>query len=94
MSGVPGGDALVAAALRWIGQHRLDGTAPVIELTATTDLLTTGVLDSLAFVELVAHLEELSGAPADLVDLEPEVFATPVGLCGAFPPTVDHGGGR
>jgi D-alanine--poly(phosphoribitol) ligase subunit 2 len=41
-----------------------------------TDLFETGVLDSLAFVDLLLHLEREFGVTTSVSDLEPERFAS------------------
>jgi acyl carrier protein len=75
---------LVAIALAWVEAHRLPDADPALVVSPATDLLVSGVLDSLAFVELVSHLEEQSGRSPDLLSMEPEEFATLEGLCRAF----------
>jgi acyl carrier protein len=77
-------DAFVATALRWVTGHRLPNADPLDRIEATTDLFATGILDSLAFTELVCFLEECFGRAPDLLSLEPDVFATVSGLSGAF----------
>lgn len=81
---------LVAIALEWVNAHRLPDADPSLTILPTTDLFETGVLDSFAFVELVAFLEARAGRSPDLLALEPEVFATLDGLCGAFVSPVGH----
>lgn len=73
--------ALVSAALEWISERGL--TAGGDPVTGETDLLAAGVLDSMAFVELLAHLEECAGIEIDIADLEPEEFSTLDGLCAS-----------
>jgi acyl carrier protein len=47
--------------------------APVA-IAADTDLLQSGLVDSLIAVEILMLIEELSGAPVDPDALEPELF--------------------
>ena len=61
--------------------RELDGVR--VEITPETNLLGTGLLDSLAFIELVAFIEEQTCSPLNLMDLDPEEFATIRGLCDA-----------
>ncbi len=44
------------------------------------DLLASAVLDSLAFVELVSHLEDKTGILIDFTDLDPSQVTTINGL--------------
>ena len=50
--------------------HKLQVDVP----TVNTDLIDAGLLDSLAFVELIAHLEQLIGSEISVVDLELDEF--------------------
>jgi acyl carrier protein len=43
-----------------------------VEITAVTDLVATGALDSMGFVGLVAKFEELTGTEVDFEEIEPE----------------------
>lgn len=75
--------AIRAIAAAWIRDHYPPASdAP--EITADTDLLETGVLDSIGFVELIEFLGIETGHAIDLFELEPEVFSTLAGLSGAF----------
>jgi acyl carrier protein len=42
----------------------------VVECDGDTDLFGSGILDSLGFIALVALVEELSGAPIDLDEVD------------------------
>jgi acyl carrier protein len=83
-TGRPDPDELVEAALAWVRANRVDGGLGPGEPTADTDLLSTGLLDSLSFIGLLAFLEERSGRTVDLGEMAPETFCTLAGLCGAF----------
>jgi acyl carrier protein len=82
--------SLVNAALAWVREHRVDGEAQGAsrttpsDMTEDTDLLTSGILDSLGFLELFTFLQRQSGRTVDLSDIDPDVFSTLSGLCGAF----------
>ena len=67
-------ELLISNVCTWVGERT--GTAVTPEL----DLLEAGVLDSLGFVELIAFIEEATGLQLDLLDIEPEEFATIQGL--------------
>jgi len=77
-------EAFIAMARRWVQEHRLPDADPLVEIRPTTDLFETGILDSLAFVELVSFLEERTGCVPDLASLTSDVFATLAGLSTAF----------
>ena len=63
---------------------RLFAGALSIEVpSADTDLFESGILDSLAFVELLLHLEREFGVTASVDDLELENFKT-VGRIAEF----------
>ena len=47
------------------------------------DLIGSGILDSLAFLELVAALESEFNVELDFAELDPERFTTPRGLIEA-----------
>ena len=50
------------------------------DLKGDTDLLDTGVIDSLGFIELIAAIEQKTGVELDLFDTDPAEFVTPDGL--------------
>jgi acyl carrier protein len=74
----------VASALDWVRAHAVPGAHTNIDLGPTTDLLTTGLLDSFAFADLIMFLEERSGGTVDLEPLDPEAFSNVAGLCAAI----------
>ena len=51
------------------------------EIEPDTDLLTTGILDSMGFVELLIFMETEYGYKIDLLDADPAQFSTIKGLC-------------
>ena len=61
--------------------RELDNVA--VEITPETNLLGSGLLDSLAFIQLVTFIEEHTGRPVDLLDIDPEEFTSIRGLCSA-----------
>lgn len=73
---------LVGWVTDWVRTHSLEPAAVPTQLEVDTDLLATGLLDSVAFVELLAALEHRVGAPIDLSDVDPAEFTTVRGLCG------------
>ena len=68
--------------LTWVREHSLLDASEGVDVTLDTDLFESGVLDSVAFIELVLFLEEQVGQPVDLSDADPSEFATVRGLCG------------
>ncbi|WP_051807710.1 phosphopantetheine-binding protein [Actinoplanes subtropicus] len=77
-------DNLVAEALDWVRAHRVDRETMDTPVTAETDLLTVGVLDSLGFVQLMTFLAERTGRTVDLVDLDFDDLATVRSLCRLY----------
>ena len=55
--------------------------AALLPLSNTTQLLETGVLDSLSLLRLVIFVEERFGIMVDDVDLVPEHFASVDAIC-------------
>ena len=47
-----------------------------VELNVDTDLLTEGILDSTAMMQLVLWIEETYQFPVELEDIAPETFGT------------------
>lgn len=43
-----------------------------VEITADTDLVATGGLDSMGFVGLIARFEDLTGTEVDFEEVDPE----------------------
>ncbi|MCS0639776.1 acyl carrier protein [Streptomyces sp. LP05-1] len=56
----------------WILQRNPDLT----EVDPETDLIETRIVDSLQFVELVLHIEELRGKAMDFDDIDLDAFRT------------------
>lgn len=64
----------------WVIAHRQPGV-DVQDLNENTDLIATGVLDSVGFVEMLAYVEGLVGRPVDLSDIDPSEFTKLGGFC-------------
>jgi acyl carrier protein len=73
---------LVAWVTDWVRANNLEPAAVPALLKDDTDLLSTGLLDSVGFVELLAALENRIGCAIDLSDVDPAEFTTVRGLCG------------
>ena len=73
-------DEVIQLALGWVRESGRDGDVSPGDVDENTNLLFSGVLDSLGFVELLAFLEERAGLSFDLAELDPEEFTTIAGL--------------
>ena len=51
-----------------------------VELTRHTNLIESGLLDSIGFVELIVFMEGEMGCNIDLTDVDPSEFTTVKGL--------------
>ncbi|HEU4685796.1 MAG TPA: hypothetical protein VFS39_14915 [Nitrospira sp.] len=60
----------------WILEHG-SCTAPIDE---TVDLIASGALDSMGFIELLAHVESCIGRKLDLLEFESRAFTSIQGL--------------
>ena len=76
-----GENELVSAVLEWVRAHNQQRDPLAGEVTEDTDLLVSGMLDSMGFVELMAFMEETTGFKIDLIDLDPSEFTKIRGLC-------------
>ena len=72
---------LVGLVLGWIAEKSQNTVASSNGIGKDTDLLSSGILDSLDFVNLLVFIEEEAGCKIDLADIEPEDFSTVQGLC-------------
>lgn len=73
-------ERFVELAVGWIRTNSLEKNATKAEITPDINLLETGLLDSLAFVELLAYLEAAEGIQIDLLLLDEDDFGTLRGL--------------
>lgn len=64
----------------WVRRNAPDDSVPALDFSADTDLIGTGILDSVAFLQLLGHLESLTGEELDLADADPVDFTTLAGL--------------
>ena len=72
--------------IAWVNQHRRGAGGS--ELNNETDLLATGVLDSVGFVELLAHIEEETKVRVDVIEIDPTQLTTIAGLAQHISSTV------
>ena len=67
--------------IKQIRKSNTGRTSVDTEIEPDTDLLTTGILDSMGFVELLILMETEYGYKIDLLDADPAQFSTIKGLC-------------
>ena len=72
---------VVDLAVRWVKQNVQANGNRHVELTGDTDLMESGLLDSVGFVELIVFIESQTGCNIDLIDVDPSEFTTVNGLC-------------
>jgi len=65
----------------WVRQNGLKSDLAGLEVSADTDLMSSGLLDSFSFVDLIIHIETMGGCKVDLTDAEPGEFSVVKGLC-------------
>jgi acyl carrier protein len=71
-------EQLQQAVIQWIQANKRTSN---VEISADTELLGTGVLDSFSFLDLIMHIESTTGLQIDLADADPSDFAVVRGLC-------------
>jgi len=74
-------DELLDRVRQWIRQNHQSTAADTLDLSDGTDLIASGLLDSMAFVELIVFVEALTNAKVDLSDIDPVEFTTVRGFC-------------
>ena len=74
-------DTLVKEVCAWVCERCEEVGIDGIEIKPDTDLLGSGVLDSLGFIDLVAFIEESTGIQLDLLEIDPDAFSRVQGLC-------------
>ncbi|MGB8523750.1 MAG: phosphopantetheine-binding protein [Candidatus Acidiferrales bacterium] len=72
---------LVELAVGWVRQNGLKSDLADQEIGADTDLMSSGLLDSLGFVDLIVYIEIKGGCKIDLTNVEPAEFSVVKGLC-------------
>jgi acyl carrier protein len=70
-------DDLITKRVRKNAQTNGNGQ---VELTRHTNLIESGLLDSIGFVELIVFMEGQTGCNIDLTDVDPSEFSTVGGL--------------
>jgi acyl carrier protein len=77
----PTATELMDLVIDWLKQNKLptdDDNSPILP---NTDLVTSGLLDSLGLVELIQFIETQVGCRIDLMDVEPSEFTVLGDLC-------------
>ena len=73
---------LIDLVIEWVKQNQRGAASSCeIEISDDTDLLSSGLLDSFAFVELILYVESIDGCRVDLTDADPSEFTVIKGLC-------------
>lgn len=72
---------LVEKVIQWVREHKQRGVADDFAITTDTDLLESGLLDSLGFVDLIVFINSQDGCQMDLSDADPKEFAMVGGIC-------------
>jgi len=71
---------LVQQVIGWVKENGLNG-ARHTDISESTNLLESGLLDSFAFVDLILFIENFTQKKLDLLDVNPEEFTVVKGLC-------------
>ena len=71
---------VVDLIFNWVRKNAQTNGNGHMELTGDTDLLESGLLDSIGFAELIVFMEAQTGYNIDLTDVDPGEFTTAKGL--------------
>ena len=66
--------------IKWVRKNALTNGSGYVEFTRQTNLMESGLLDSIGFVELIVFMESQTGCNIDLTDVDPSEFTTVAGL--------------
>jgi acyl carrier protein len=66
--------------IKWVKKNAQTNGNGEVELTKHTNLMESGFLDSIGFVELIVFMEGQTGCNIDLTDVDPNEFTTVAGL--------------
>jgi acyl carrier protein len=73
-------EQLVHSVITWLRHKRRSGAYILGDISPDTDLIATGLLDSLGLIDLVLFLEQVSGRKIDLNEVDPGEFSVVKGL--------------
>jgi acyl carrier protein len=71
---------LVDLIIKWVRNNAQTNGDGHVEITVHTNLLESGLLDSIGFVDLIVFMERQTGCNIDLTDVDPNEFTTANGL--------------
>ncbi|PYT67023.1 MAG: hypothetical protein DMG39_24995 [Acidobacteria bacterium] len=71
---------LIDLVVGWVKENGLKGRSHT-EISESTNLLESGLLDSFAFVDLILFIENHTQEKLDLIDVAPEEFTVVKSLC-------------
>lgn len=75
-------EKLVNLIVEWVKRNRRTPLSPCeAEINGDTNLLSSGLIDSFGFVDLILHIESMDGFRVDLSDADPDEFVVIKGLC-------------
>ena len=74
-------DRLVELAIEWILANSVNARNEPEKVSAEENLLEEGILDSLGFVDLLTHLEKLTGKEIDLMEVDEDDLSSLRGMC-------------
>jgi acyl carrier protein len=72
---------LIDLVISWVRSNHRPGNSRNGEISADTDLIAGGLLDSFGFIDLIVFIESQSGCKIDLTDVDPSDFCVVKGLC-------------
>ena len=73
---------LLNLVMHWLREYKQTNGSDHVEITEDTNLIESGVLDSLGFIELIVFIETQNGFQIDLIDVDPGEFSVVKSLCG------------
>ena len=71
---------LVNHIIKWVRKNAQANRNGHVEITGDTNLMESGLLDSIGFIELIVFVERRTGCNIDLTDVDPGDFTTVNGL--------------
>lgn len=71
---------LIHLVIGWVKENGVNGGSRA-DVSESTNLLESGILDSFAFVDLVLFIEKCTQKRLDLVEASPEEFTIVKSLC-------------
>lgn len=74
-------EELMTKVTGWVAEKSREIDDLDVAIEPDTNLLESGLLDSLGFIELVVFIEATTGNNVDLMGIEPESFTNIRGLC-------------